>query len=62
MTAVYPTYRDVGELAPPGVFSLLLKVFELPAVFVAGGVGIFALAMLSRKLHPRLGMLRSPSQ
>ena len=61
MTAVYSTYRDIAELAPPGVFSLLLRVFELPAIFVAGGVGILALAALSRKLHPRLGMFRAPA-
>jgi hypothetical protein len=62
MTAVYGTYRDMGELAPPGVFSLLLKVFELPAIFIAGGLGVLGLAMLSRKLHPRLGLVRAPRQ
>ncbi len=58
MTAVYSTYRDAAELGPPGVFALLLMVFKLPVVFLAGGMGVLALAGLSRKLHPRLGLFR----
>src|SRR3546814_7373392 len=37
MTTVYSTYRDVADIVPPGLFSVLLRVFELPAVFVVGG-------------------------
>jgi MFS family permease len=59
MTAVYSTYRDVAELAPPGAFALLLMAFELPAVFMAGGVAMLGLSLLSRRIHPRLGRLRS---
>lgn len=58
MTAVYATYRDAAELGPPGVFALLLMVFKLPVVFLAGGLGVLAIAGLSRKLHPRLGLFR----
>ena len=58
MTTVYSTYRDAAEILPPGVFSALLKAFELPAVFVAGGLAMFAAALLSRRLHPRLGLPR----
>ena len=58
MTAVYSTYRDAAELGPTGVFALLLMVFKLPVVFLAGGAGVLALAGLSRKLHPRLGLFR----
>ncbi|MFQ5786293.1 MAG: MFS transporter [Alphaproteobacteria bacterium] len=61
MTAVYATYRDVADIAPPGVFSLLLKLFELPVVFVASGVAMLALASLSRRVHPRLGLFRKPA-
>ena len=55
MTAVYSTYRDVAEIAPPGVFSLVLKVFELPVVFIVAGVTALGLAALSGKVHRRLG-------
>lgn len=56
MTTVYSTYRDAAEILPPGVFSAVLKLFELPAVFIAGGLAMFAAAWLSRRLHPRLGL------
>ena len=54
MTTVFATYRDASQLAPPGVFALLLKVFELPAVFLAGGLGMLALAYTARHLPRRL--------
>lgn len=59
MTAVYSTYRDAAELVPPGFFSLLLKAFELPAVFAASGVLMLGVAVLCRNIHPRLGVLRT---
>lgn len=59
MTTVYSTYRDAAEILPPGVFSALLKVFDLPAVFVAGGIAMFAAAGLCRRLHPRLGLMKT---
>ncbi len=59
MTTVYSTYRDVAETAPPGFFSLLLKIFDLPAVFVAGGLAMLTLASLSWQIHPRLGLFRT---
>ena len=55
MTTVYSTYRDVADFVPPGVFTLLLRVFELPAVFVVGGAVTLALSLLARRIHPRLG-------
>jgi len=58
MTTVYSTYRDAAEILPPGVFSAVLKLFELPAVFVAGGIAMFAAAWMSRRLHPRLGLAK----
>lgn len=48
MTTVFATYRDAGNLVPPAVFAALLKAFELPAVFVAGGVGFLVLARYAR--------------
>ena len=47
MTAVFWTHRYLANLAPPGIFALVLKAFELPAVFIGIGgamlvVGYFA--------------------
>ena len=53
MTAVFVTYRDFGNLAPPAVFAALLAVFELPAVFVAGGLTMLGMAGLTRYIPRR---------
>lgn len=53
MTTVFISYRDVSQLAPPGIFALLLAAFELPAVFIAGGVMSLVLAGFSRYLPRR---------
>ena len=58
MTAVYGTYRDVAELGPPAFFSLLLRYYELSAVFVTSGLAMLALCALSKRVHPRLGVFR----
>lgn len=55
MTAVYSTYRDVGEIGAPGAFALLLNFFALPAVFAVTGAIMIGLAALSKSVHPRLG-------
>ena len=55
MTAVYSTYRDVGEITAPGVFAVLLKFFALPVVFAVTGAAMLGLAALSKSVHPRLG-------
>ena len=54
MTTVFATYRDAGNLITPGVFSALLKVFELPAVFVAGGAALLVLASYTRFIPRKL--------
>ena len=54
MTSVYATYRDVSQLAPPGVFSLLLQLFALPAVFISAGAGMLTLAYFARYLPRKL--------
>jgi len=54
MTAVFSTYRDVGQMAPPAVFSVLLRSFDLWAVFAAGGCGMIVLAWFSRHIPRRL--------
>lgn len=60
MTTVYSTYRDVADIVPPGLFSVLLRVFELPAVFVVGGAVTLGLSLLTRRIHPRLGREARP--
>jgi MFS transporter, ACDE family, multidrug resistance protein len=54
MTAVFASYRDVAQLAPPAVFAVLLSAFALPAIFVAGGVMMLGLAGLARYIPRRL--------
>lgn len=47
MTTVFATYRYTAQLTFPGTFSLVLGVFQLPAVFVTAGIGMLGLAGLS---------------
>jgi ACDE family multidrug resistance protein len=54
MTSVFMTFRDVSQLAPPGIFALLLQVFALPAVFTAAGAGMLYLSSLARHIPRRL--------
>jgi MFS family permease len=54
MTAVFASYRDVSQLAPPAVFAVLLSTFELPAIFIAGGLMMFAMAGLARYIPRRI--------
>ncbi len=54
MLTVYNSFRGVSQTVPPGVFALLLKAFELPAVFVAGGAAMAGLAWYCRFLPRRL--------
>ena len=54
MTTVFATYRDAAQLAPPGVFALLLRVFQLPAVFITGGLGMLVVGYFARYLPRRL--------
>jgi MFS family permease len=54
ITTVFASYRDMAQLGPPVVFSLLLSVFSLPSVFVAGGVIMLASAAVARHIPRRL--------
>ena len=42
MTTVFVSFRDVSQLGPPTVCVLLLTVFGLPSVFIAGGLMMLA--------------------
>ena len=54
MTAVFATFRYTAQLLPPGVFSLVLYVYELPAVFVLGGALMLVMAYYCSYLPRRL--------
>lgn len=54
MTAVFTTYRQTAQLGMPGVFSGLLGVLPLPAVFAFGGVMLATMAWLARFLPKRM--------
>ena len=54
MTTVFVSFRDVSQVGPPVVCSLLLSVFPLGSVFVAGGAMMLASASLSGHVPRRL--------
>lgn len=54
MTTVYNSFRGVSQTVPPGIFAILLKAFELPAVFLAGGAAMAGLAWFCKYLPRRL--------
>ena len=55
MTSVYSTYRETGRLSVPAVYSVILLVFPLCAVFIASGATMLILAHFSRYLPRRFG-------
>lgn len=62
MTAVYSTFRDAADLVTPGTLGLVLRVFDLSAIFVIGGCLMLGLAGLARRIHPRVGAMRPPTR
>jgi hypothetical protein len=58
MTSVYATYRESARLSMPALYSVLLLVFPLPAVFVASGGLMFLLAHYARYLPRSFGLDR----
>jgi len=54
MTTVFVSFRDVAQLGPPVVCSLLLSVFSLSSVFVAAGALMLASSALCRSIPRRL--------
>jgi ACDE family multidrug resistance protein len=54
MTSVYVTFRQTAQLITPGILAVVLSTFALPAVFVAGGIGAGAMAVLARFVPKRL--------
>ena len=54
MTTVFASFRDVTQVAPPLLCSLLLAFFALPSVFVASGTVMLASAVLTARIPRRL--------
>jgi ACDE family multidrug resistance protein len=54
MTAVFATYRDVSQLAAPGLFAVLLKFFALPVVFVSASAWMLAASWYCKFIPQRM--------
>ncbi len=54
MTTVFVSFRDVAQLGPPAVCSVLLSLFSLTSVFIASGLMMGAAASLARRIPRRL--------
>ena len=54
MTTVFVSFRDVAQLGPPAVCSLLLSLFSLSSVFIASGLMMIAASSLARRIPRRL--------
>jgi MFS family permease len=54
MTTIFSTYRTVQQLVLPALFSGILMIFPLQAVFVASGTIMVALGGLSRYIPKKL--------
>jgi ACDE family multidrug resistance protein len=54
MTTVFVSFRDVSQLGPPTVCALLLTIFGLPSVFIAGGSMMLGGAILTKHIPRRM--------
>ena len=54
MATVFGSYRSVSSLAFPGVYSGVLAIFPLPAVFVFTGFGMLATSLMTRFIPARM--------
>jgi MFS transporter, ACDE family, multidrug resistance protein len=53
MTTVFVSYRDLAQLGPPAVCSVLLSLFALSSVFIGAGVMMLLAASLARRIPKR---------
>ena len=53
MASVYATFRDAGRIGPLGVFTVVLIVLPLPAVFVITGAASLVVATYTRHIPRR---------
>jgi MFS transporter, ACDE family, multidrug resistance protein len=56
MAAVYSSFRDVSGILTPGIGAVVLLVAPIQGIFAMTGVGLFAMYLLSARLHPLLGV------
>ena len=54
MSAVFATYRDLSQLATPGIYAVLLKVFALPVVFLGASVWMLVATWYCRYIPGRM--------
>jgi len=54
MATVFGSYRSVSSLAFPGIYSGILAVFQLPAVFAVTGVCMIGVSFLTRYIPKRM--------
>ncbi len=54
MTTVFNTFRHTAQILAPGLFAVLLEHYRLPAVFLAGGAIMAAMAALSFYIPRRM--------
>ncbi|MGI9302626.1 MAG: MFS transporter [Gammaproteobacteria bacterium] len=54
MTAVFSTYRDLGQLATPGLYAVLLTFLTLPVVFSSAAVWMFVAGYFCRFIPSRM--------
>ena len=54
MATVFGSYRSVSSLAFPGVYSGVLAIFPLPAVFIFTGFGMLATSLMTRFIPARM--------
>ncbi|MEM7562118.1 MAG: MFS transporter [Pseudomonadota bacterium] len=54
MATVFGSYRSVSSLAFPGVYSGVLAIFPLPAVFIFTGFGMLATSFMTRFIPARM--------
>jgi len=58
MSAIYASFRDVSGILTPGGAWLVLLVWPVSGIFVAGSIPLFLAWVLGRQVHPRLGHAR----
>ena len=54
MATVFMSYRPISALAFPGVYSGVLAIFPLPAVFLVTGAGMLATSLMTRFIPARM--------
>ncbi len=54
MTAVFVTYRDLGQLLTPGLYSILLAFLTLPVVFSSAATWMFIAGYFCRFIPRRM--------